>query len=105
MTSERAAHRYNLVGAAWVHLETLHPAAETEKAGLGIETMGPEAAAREGARTQVWEWEAPLDYGYVMAMWTRGLRHSNPAVRQATKLLIPKPKSLKSKPYILNPKP
>jgi hypothetical protein len=60
-----AAH---LVGAAWAHLETLHPAASTIPSSQ--------------------HWDLPVDYRYMMAMWTRGLRHSNPAVRLATLELL-----------------
>lgn len=54
-----AAH---LVDAAWTHLDVLHPMAES--------------------RTPDSVWEPPVNYRYVMAIWTRGLRHSNPTVRR-----------------------
>lgn len=72
-----AAH---LVGAAWAHLETLHPQArQMSEPPKPMPTPPPTTPPRPEE-----PWTPPVDYRYVLAMWTRGLRHDNPAVRQST---------------------
>ena len=60
-----AAH---LVEAAWAHLSALHP-----RAGDASSSSSPPPPPTP-----------PVEYRYVQAAWTRGLRHPNPAVRAST---------------------